>query len=335
MFARKRGDSRASPCAPASARSIVSGVTIPWRPFFALTAVLLSLPGQARGEQGQWRRLSTAGRSFELLPSSDPDEPALTMAFLGGRLEAMSGVNVLIAARRSRRMDFGLTLPAFIALLNFNEDNAMPWQTFRGSFGLGTLWNPLRFARQRLPEGGSFIFEIAYIHESDHAVDLDGYRATVLISPFVPFDNGNFSSYEYLKLRWRYQQRLAGGRVHLLGAVALRYFLPSINPGDRRELSFSISAEARGWVRVYRRLAVHLGLFYEVLANDFSSRRNGVRSSLEGDPLQTLLLETGLTVSSFQGRSVQLSFLYSRSHGRGLTFVELRSAVGFSLRIHL
>jgi hypothetical protein len=297
--------------------------------------ILVSWPSLAFGERAEWRYLSTAGGVFELLPSSDPDEPSLRVTFLGGRLEAMSGVNLVVVSRHSRRMDFGLTLPAFIELLNFGEDNAMPWQTFRGSFGLGALWRPRAFALRRLPEGGSLLFEMAYIHESDHAVDLDGYRARFLVSPLTPFDNGNFSSYEYLKVRARYQQILAGDRLHLLAAVALRYFMPSINPDDRRALSFSLSVEARAWMRLYRQLSLHLGVFYEVLANDFSASHSGFRSSLEGEPLQTLLVETGLTLSALRGRSIQVAFLYALSHGRGLLFTELRSAPGFSLRFHL
>jgi hypothetical protein len=301
----------------------------------AVAFALASVPCAARAERGQWQFISTAGRTFELLPSSDPDEPALRLSFLGGKLEAMSGTSLVIAARRSRRLTFGITLPAFIALLNFSEDNAMPWQTFRGSLGLGVIFRPERPFGRPPPPGGALVIEAAYIHESDHAVDLDGYRLTFVEYPYLTFDNGNFSSYEWLKLRVRYQQRLAGDRVRLLGAVGYRYFTPSINPGDRRELEHSFSLEARGWVRLVRRLSFHFGAYAEVLANGFSSAANRIRADLERDPLLTFLVEAGLTVSEFRGRSFQVSFLYSNSNGRGLCFPVRRSELGVSLQIHL
>jgi hypothetical protein len=225
-----------------------------------------------------------------------------------------------------------LTFGGFLALVNIDEYQAMPWQTYRANMGINTIWRSRRLDERVLPDDGSFILELGFFHESDHAASVDAFRDRFLLTPGDRFDNGNFSAYEYFKLRLRYEQRFLDERVALLNAIGGRFFTPSFNPGDRRELLAAFNVETRGSFRLVSRLFAFLGIYYELVGNRFSSAANDMRYSLEETPLHYLIVETGFSWRSRGGHSFQISFLYSRSHGRGLDFTLLRPNLGLMIR---
>lgn len=310
-----------------------------------LTSFFLS-PALARAERqvdsestderrSQWMFVSPVGALFRLLPTLDPDEPTLRFASLGGRKEAMAGGQFIVAGRRNSALDVSINLSGFIALINFDDQQAMPWQSFRGYLGVNTIWRSRWLDERLLPHGGELYFELGFYHESDHAVSFDDFSYHFLRNPFAPFDNGNFSSFEFVKLRLRHQHRFLSGRLVWTNALGIRAFTPSFNPGDQRELRYAVSAETRCSVGLVRHLHAFFGLFYESLANDFVSRDNNFRFDLDGTPLRYLFMEWGIALRSRGGQSLLLSLTFSRSHGRGIDFADMRTEWGWSLRGHL
>lgn len=311
-----------------------------------LLAVLLLTPCLAHGEhrevlensgdgRSRWIFVSPVGALFRLLPTLDPDEPTLRFASLGGRKEATAGGQFIVAGRRNAVLDMSINLSGFIALINFDDQQAMPWQSFRGYMGINTIWRSRWLDERLLPRGGELYLELGFYHESDHAVSLDAFSYRYLRIPTAPFDNGNFSSFEFFKLRLRHQHRFLSGRLVWTNALGIRAFTPSINPLDHRELRYSVSAETRCSVGLVRRLHTFFGLFFESLANDFVSRDNNFRYDLDSTSLQHLLMEWGIALRSRSGQSLLLSLTFSRSNGRGLDFAEVRTEWGWSLRGHL
>lgn len=311
-----------------------------------LLTTLLLLPALAYAERfedsesanerrSQWMFVSPVGALFKLLPTLDPDEPTLRFASLGGRKEATAGGQFIVAGRRSSALDVSINLSGFIALINFDDQQAMPWQSFRGYMGINTIWRSRWLDERLLPRGGELFLELGFYHESDHAVSLDSFSYHYLRNPMAPFDNGNFSSFEFFKLRLRHQHRFLSGRIVWTNALGVRAFTPSINPWAHRDLRYAVSAETRCSVGLVRRLHAFFGLFYESLANDFVSRDHNFQYDLDGTSLRYLLMEWGFALRSRGGQSLLLSLTFSRSNGRGLDFAEMRTEWGWSLRGHL
>lgn len=301
----------------------------------ALLVATISAAEERAPRETEWLIFAPVGALVPLLPSADPDEPALRIGIEGARREAMAGARLLLFGVRSAPLDFGFEAAGFVALENFTEESAMPWELVRASLSVGTIWRSAWVDRRILPRDGQLLLELGFVHESDHAVAEAAYRAAFLTSPWTSFDNGNFSAYEHLRARLRYQQAWLEERVVLLVAIGGRYFTPSINPGDRRALRFGTSAEARLEVRIVSRLFAFLGVFYELVGNDFVASAEGFAGDLDHDFLHFLVAETGLAWRSTIGHVAQLGVTFDWANGRGLDFPVRRTEWGFGFRFLL
>ncbi len=276
-------------------------------------------------------------------PRADPDQPSLRYGLHGGRWKAMAGAGVVLVGVESDRLRLGLALDGFIELVNFDQGEPVPWESYRANVGFEALAESPTLARALLPPGGRLYLAVGWFHESDHAANQDGYVQQYLApqrflsgtgSLQRSFDNGNFSAYEYVKLRAVYRQPLFGGRLTAQSALGARLFPGSINPGSIRALRAAVLAEARLTARVSEGVRPFASAYYELLSNDFVAREHGFQLGLERTPLRYEIVHLGVDLVSPGGGIWSPYLAYSRSHGRGIDFPRFfGSEIGFGITL--
>ena len=276
-------------------------------------------------------------------PRADPDQPSLRYGLHGGRWKAMAGAGVVLAGVESDRLRLGLALDGFIELINFDHGEPVPWESYRANVGFEVLAESPALARALLPPGGRLYLAVGWFHESDHAANEQGYVAQYLApQSFLPgqgsiypsLDNGNFSSYEYVKLRAVYRQPLLRGRLTAQSALGARLFPGAIDPGSIRALRAAVLAEARLTVRVSDGVRPFASAYYELLANDFVAQDHGFRFGLERTPLRYEIVHLGVDLVSAGGGIWSPYLSYSSSHGRGIDFPRFYgSEIGFGIAL--
>ena len=281
---------------------------------------------EGAGDGGGWQvvTLVTAHRFTGDEPRADPDQPSLRYGLFGLRWKAMAGDGVVLVGGVSDALRIGLSLDGFIELVNFDAGFPVPWQSFRANIGLDLLAESPRLSRALLPAGGQLQLSLGWFHESDHAADLGSYVSEYLApSPFSAsssFDNGDFSSYEYLKLRALYRQPLWRGRITTMTALGARVFPRTIDPASLRAMHAAALAEARVTARVTDGVRPFASGYFELVQNDFGAHTNGFAFGLDQTALRYQIVNLGVDLVSRSGSIVSLFATYSRSHGRGVDF---------------
>lgn len=267
-------------------------------------------------------------------PGSDPDRAMLRYGILGGRWQAMAGEGIVLVGGPLGKLRAAIALEGFVELVNFTDEQPVPWESFRANIGLNTHWEAPSLARAILPPDGRLLFAIGWFHESDHAANLQRYMNDYLddFGAITRFDNANFSAYEYVKLRLGWQQKLWGGRITTQTAIGARLFTPPINPGSIRGMRWSFQTELRASVRATNALHPFVAGYFELVDNDFVAAREGFRGGLDREPLRYRTIGAGLDVRSARGAIVTPEIIYSSSHGRGIDFPRFYGTeIGFRL----
>jgi hypothetical protein len=306
-------------------------------------ALLLGLAAPARAEEvsaprpWQFEALVTEHRFTGDAPRADPDQPALRYGLYGLRWKAMAGQSVVLVAVTSDALRLGLSLHGFLELLNFDSGGPVPWQSYRANVGLELLAESPRLSRALLPSGGQLLLSLGWSHESDHAADVGSYVGGYLLPSYtaiLSFDNGNFSSYEYVKLRAVYRQPVWGGRLTAESALGARLFPKAIDPYTLRALRAAVLAEGRLTVRATERVRPYASAYFELLDQGFDARAHGFAGSLAGQPLRYEIVHLGVDLVSRGGAVFSPFLTYSASHGRGIDFPRFYGPeVGFGLAI--
>lgn len=297
----------------------------------------------ARASTWHVQTLVTAHRFIPDEPRADPDQPSLRYGIHGGRWKAMAGAGLVLAGVESDRLRLGLALDGFIELLNFDQGEPVPWESYRANVGLELLAESPTLSRALLPPGGRLYLAVGWFHESDHAANQEVYVEQYLAPPsFLPgkgwiepsLDNGNFSSYEYVKLRAVYRQPLFGGRLTAQSALGARLFPGAIDPWSVRALRAAVLAEARLAVRLSDGVRPFASAYYELLANDFVAQEHGFQYGLDRAPLLYEIVHLGVDLVGRSGGICSPYLSYSRSHGRGIDFPQFfGSEIGFGITL--
>lgn len=241
----------------------------------------------------------------------------------------MGGGGVALVTLESDALRIGLSLDGFIELVNFNEGEPVPWESYRANIGFDVLAESPRLSRALLPPGGRIHLTVGWFHESDHAANLDGYKAQYLapisfpgrVGSIIPsFDNANFSAYEYVKVRAVVRQPLLGGRLTAQSAFGVRLFPEPINPGSIRAMRAAILVEPRLAVRISAGLRPFVSGYFELVEHDFVARDHGFRFGLDRTPLRYGVVNLGVDLAGAGGAIMSPYVTYSRSHGRGIDF---------------
>lgn len=314
----------------------------------AALAILVSA-SRARAEETAeapaWRvqTLVTAHRFVPDEPRADPDQPSLRYGLHGGRWKAMAGAGVLLVGVESDRLRLGLALDGLIELVNFDRGEPVPWESYRANVGFEVLAESPTLARALLPPGGRLTLALGWFHESDHAANQQSYVDQYLAPPSYPsgqgaleasLDNGNFSSYEYVKLRAVYRQPLFHGRLTAQSSLGARLFPGAIDPGSIRTLRAAAIVEARLTVRAGEGAHPFASAYYELLANDFVARAHGFRFGLDRTPLRYAIVHLGVDLVSASGGIWSPYLSYSSSNGRGIDFPKFfGNEIGFGIAL--
>jgi hypothetical protein len=258
-------------------------------------------------------------------PRADPDQPALRYGLYGLRWKAMAGDGVVLVGVTSDTLRLGLSLDGFIELVNFDRGYPVPWESYRANVGFDVHAESPRLSRALLPPGGQLQLSLGWFHESDHAADVNGYVAEYLAPrPFFAalgsFDNGDFSSYEYVKVRAIYRQPLWGGRLTALSVLGARLFPKPIDPRSLRNMHTAVLAEGRLSVRVSDGVRPYASAYFELVNNGFVARADGFAFGLDREPLRYAIVNLGVDLVSRTGAILSPFVTCSRSHGRGVDF---------------
>lgn len=299
---------------------------------------LVAAPARADDPRGATETLVTVHHFLQDEPSADPDRAMLRYGWLGGRWQAMGGGGVVLVGGPLAGLRAAIALEGFVELVNFTDQQPVPWESFRANIGFNTLWEAPALARAILPPGGRLHLAIGWFHESDHAASLSSYTDRFLEPAgfTTSFDNANFSAYEYVKLRLDWQQSLWGGRLTTRAALGARLFPPPINPGSIRGMRHSLLSEVRASFRATDAARPFIAGYFELLQNDFEAAREGFRGGLDHEPLRYRTISAGVDLRSAGGAVVSPEIIYSSSHGRGIDFPkfygpELGFRLGFLL----
>ncbi|APR76414.1 Hypothetical protein A7982_01761 [Minicystis rosea] len=309
-----------------------------------LTALTAASPAAAdeAAETRTWHfeTLVTAHRFMGDEPRADPDQAALRYGLHGLRWKAMAGDDVVLGALVSDAVRVGVALHGFIELVNFDRGYPVPWESYRANIGLEVLAESPRLSRAILPEGGRLQLTLGWFHESDHAANVTRYVAQYVApkgffaAALTSFDNGEFSSYEYVKLRAVYRQPLWGGRLTAMSAFGARLFPKTIAPNSIRAMEAAFLAETRITAHVTGGVRPFVSAYFELLKNGFSASERGFSFGAEREPLRYAILNLGVDLVSKNGAIVSPFFSYSRSHGRGVDFPRyFGPEAGFGLAI--
>ena len=312
---------------------------------FLVAALIVATASSARAEEAVGPRalrvetLVTVHRFIPDEPRADPDQPSLRYGFHGGRWRAMGGGGVALVTLESDALRLGLALDGFIELVNFNQGEPVPWESYRANIGFDVLAEAPRLSRAILPPGGRIHLAVGWFHESDHAANLAGYKAEYL-APIAPpggfgsiypsFDNANFSAYEYVRIRAVVRQPLLGGRLTAQSAIGARLFPEPINPGSLRAMRAAILVEPRLAAQISAGVRPFVSAYFELIDNDFVARDHGFRFGLDRTPLRYTVVNLGVDLVSASGAVMSPYVTYSRSHGRGIDFPKFfGSELGF------
>ena len=272
------------------------------------------------------RTIVTVHRFLPDEPRADPDQPSLRYAFHGGRWKAMGGGGVVLVGVESDWLRLGLALDGLIELVNLDGGQPVPWESYRANVGFEALVESPRLSRLMLRRGGQLHLSLGWFHESDHAANLSGYRAQYLTPRSSlgaigsSFNNGNFSSYEYVKIRATLRQPLLGDRLTAQATIGARLFPASINPGSLREMRAAALAETRLALRLSDGVRPFVSTYFELVDNDFVARAQGFGFGLDRTPLRYQIVNLGVDLVSAGGGIVSPYLSCSRSHGRGVDF---------------
>ena len=306
------------------ARRVAMGASLGIAALAAASPALAEEAGDAR----PWHieTLVTVHRFTGDEPRADPDQASLRYGLHGLRWKAMAGDGVVLVALASDTLRLGLALHGFIELVNLERGYPVPWESYRANVGMELLAESPRLSRALLPQGGQLQLSVGWFHESDHAANVRGYVAeyllprTLFATAISSFDNGEFSSYEYVKLRAVYRQPLWGGRLTAMAALGARLFPKTIAPHSVRALNAAVLAEGRITARVTSGVRPFVSTYFELVRNDFSARAEGFDFGAEREPLRYAIVHLGVDLVGRSGTIVSPYFTYSRSHGRGVDF---------------
>jgi hypothetical protein len=311
----------------------------------ALGLAMLASPALAdetsAGRAFQVETLVTVHRFTGDEPRADPDQASLRYGLYGLRWKAMAGDGVVIVAGVSDTLRLGFALHGFIELVNFEQGYPVPWESYRANVGAELLAESPRLSRAILPRGGRLQLSLGWFHESDHAANVSGYVAEYLRpkplffeSAVSYFNNGDFSSYEYVKLRAVYRQPLWGGRLTAMAAIGTRLFPPTIDARSIRAMRAAVLAEGRLAARITEGVRPYVSTYFELVKNDFAARESGFAFGADRAPLRYAILNVGVDLVSKSGSIASVFFTYSRSHGRGVDFPRFFGPeAGFGLAI--
>lgn len=246
---------------------------------------------------------------------ADPDEPRFSYGTIGARSRSSFGGRLGLVGFEPGEHQVVLSLAPFLELTNISGQ-PISWQSFRANVGLDVSWRP------PLAESRGLVVHTGYFHESDHVADTEVYEATFLEARTEPFDNGNFSSFEYIKVRadfWQRWRYAAPPVLTLIASPGLRLFTPNINTNDTRGDVAALQGEVRFDVAWRPQISTWVAAYGELGLRHFNDAAS--YQQVHSGPAVTRRVLLGLTAQHRSPARFVFQVGYDNSNGRGVDFM--------------
>ena len=263
----------------------------------------------------------------------DPDLPAFQFSRVGGRWVNKAGASIRLLHAEMFGANTQFTLEPFVEIHDFSSGKDFSWELWRGSVGMTIQWRfDTRIAVPGFREARANI-GIGYFHESDHASSIDFTRVFTTYSSFDEFPNGNFGSFEYVRLQSG-MTHIGEGQWMLSWEPFVKIFPTPIERGAGRELRNSYGIDVCVRKMLSNSFSVYAGGYYESFQTAFVASRAGFRPDFNEGALIYRTMELGITQQTERFRIIPY-IAFTNSNGRGLDFLNIYTEVGYGVRIVL
>lgn len=264
--------------------------------------------------------------------SIDPDSYSIVLSDIGKKSNNKIGGEYDINILKIQNFNFRSSLGGFINIHNFNEGQKLSWQLWRGSFGISTFFE---FHNSNLStKSKQFIIEFSWIHESQHATDLNLYTHLFISVPQI-FNNSSARSFEYFKLKSNYIAHSSNEKWQLVLSLGYKYYPKPLVLNSQRILLNSFLFETSIERRILKRGFLYSKFYYENIYNDFIAKNQNYKGDWIKEPFIYRIFENGIGYRNSKDKIINLFFYYSKSNGRGLDFIVFSESIGCGLRIVL
>jgi hypothetical protein len=277
---------------------------------------------------------------FDLPQRLDPDQPVFSYSCFTGRWKAMVGEEIIFYGLTSPSFNFFFSLNGFLELHNLTNREPVPWELLRANFGFNLFIEVPALNNFLFPKTRVF-FEVQCNHESDHILSFGAFQYELIRPPstIYDFDYTNCSSYEYVKCRMTYAQKIFDEHVRFFATAGGRFFFYT-NQFSPRALAWSFFSEAGISYEPAPggNFLVNLSLFYETIKNNFISGSSGntiYKVEHAGEDFTYFSLRLSVEIKSAAGFSFLPFVKYFSGNGRGADFLKTYQSFEFGVAFSL
>lgn len=264
--------------------------------------------------------------------SIDPDSYSIVLSEIGNKWNNKIGGEYDINILKAENFNIWSSLGGFINIHNFKKGQMLSWQLWRGSMGISTFFE---YHNSKLSAHSTrFITELSWIHESQHATDLNLYTY-IFISMPQSFDNSSSRSFEYFKIKTNYITRFPNEKWQLFFNLGYKYYPKPFGLKSQRILLNSFLFETGIERNVFKGGFLYSNFYYENIYNDFIAKDQNYKGDWNKEPFIYRIFENGIGYRDSKDRIINMFFYFSKSNGRGLDFIALSESFGCGLRIVL
>jgi hypothetical protein len=265
--------------------------------------------------------------------SIDPDSYSLVLSKIGSKWNNKVGGEYYINVLNNQKFKVGASIGGFVNIHDFNENQILSWQLWRGSLGISTFFELHNV--NWLTKSGRFITELSWMHESQHATDVYGYTYQFTNIDPENFSNGSIRTFEYYKLKANYFCHLPNDKWQLILSLGYKYFPNPQGFNIQRILLNSSLLETGIERKVFKRGFLYSMFYYENIHNNFVAQEQNYKGNWNKEPFIYRIFENGIGYINCKDKMINMFFYYSKSNGRGLDFIEVSESTGLGLRIVL
>lgn len=265
--------------------------------------------------------------------SIDPDAYSLVLSRIGRKWNNKIGGEYRVEFLNIKKFYAGASFGGFINLHDFNKDHILSWQLWRGSLGISTFFE--FHDVNWLTKSDRFITELSWIHESQHATDVNGYTQQFTYFNAQDFMNGSIRTFEYYKLKANYFCHSPNHKWQLDLSLGYKYFPTPKGFEIQRILFNSILFEVGIEKRIFKRGFLYSKFYYENIKNNFIAQEQNYKGNWNKEPFIYRIFENGIVYINYKDKMICMYVYYSKSNGRGLDFTEVTESIGLGLRVVL
>lgn len=269
----------------------------------------------------------------QLFPISiNPDNYTIRLSINGGKWRNRVGIQPGILGFQSGGFSGAIAIEGFVELHDFQEQQLLSWQLWRGNIGLNSFW---MWEKLNAAVGGKWrqkwLFELGWDHESQHVTDVDNFFRVFQTEDVNELLNPTLRSFEYIKAKTHLQLFSPDSLWSFYGLVGFRYFFTPVHDDVNRENKVSVETE----IGVHRHISPLINLYFHYFYEHISHQQSIISGQLNPFPLRYRIWETGFSLRNRHYRELNIFFSHSNSNGRGIDYFKTYSDFGVGLRLRL